>query len=218
MQPFEVQSADPRWGSGRVARQVIEDAADPDPDGNAHFGQVAVEPALLFGSAVRDQHDVDLAGGAQQRTHGGVVLGRGRASGGAGHDQAGKLRDQRGGGAARNVAVAAKQEPSTTRPRYIRYGGGEAEDQVGALDVLAEAVAGEASGQQETDAVGDVEVAAVQEVEKVGVLAGEHDDLGVGGGDDGWRALGQGATQEGEGLVVGHIVDADAQDVDGVHA
>jgi hypothetical protein len=211
VEPFELEAAHPEGGTGGAAGDVVEDAADADADGDVEGAEIAVEPELLAGGAVGDEDEVDRAVGGDHLAHRTVVAWVGGAGLGADDDEAGVAAGQAVGGLAGDAGGGAEQVPAVAA---LGGEGSEPLDQIGAADMLAEAAAEEAGGDEEADAVRHVERGAGEYLTEARVPAGGHDELGVGGGDDVGAAFLDEALNEGDGLGVGDVVDGDAEDVE----
>jgi len=135
--PLEVQPPHPQRCARHRSRQVVEHAADADTDRDAEGDEVAVEPVLLFGRAIRDQQHVDASGGGDHRSHGLVVCHQRRTWHGASDLEAGKIALQDARRAFGDVAPATEQEPPFGTFRRLRR---ELEHEVCALDVLSQPI------------------------------------------------------------------------------
>jgi hypothetical protein len=133
--------------------------------------------------------------------------GQGRGIG-AGDDQPGMARDQHRGRLLRHAGCAAQQENAES---FARAGRGQHGREVAARHPLAQG-GDRISGQGDDGlAVRDDQVGLQQDALQFGVLGGLHEEVHVGGGQAGGRAVTHTRHAPREGLREGDVVEGDAE-------
>ncbi len=83
--------------------------------------------------------------------------------------------------------------------------------------MLTQSVTCQSSGQQQADAIGDVQGGTIEGASQRSVAPRQHDDLGIGRGDSVWNAPLNRVTKQRQSLAIRDVVDAHAQHGDRPH-
>jgi len=209
-QPVKAGRTHPRGRTRDIPRDEVERAATADAERDPRTSQVAMEPRLLTAGTERNEHHVDRRG-VSQRCEDASIAVRPRLPFVRTRDgETGEHHAQASSRALGNTAATAQKEDPIAAGRRTPS---ELDAKVGARDLVTQSLAEQTCRDEETSAVRDRQLAAVQERPESPMPCSCRENLSVGGDDPRQPACGHPAIAPIDGLGHRHIVNPAPQDL-----